>query len=38
MKDFMFVFRGPTPEDLKLSPEESQASMPKMVRLDPSVE
>lgn len=29
MKDFMFVFRGPTPEDLKLSPEESQASMEK---------
>lgn len=29
MKDFMFVFRGPTPEDLKMSPEESQASMQK---------
>jgi hypothetical protein len=29
MKDFMFVFRGPSPEDLKLSPEESQASMQK---------
>lgn len=29
MKDFMFVFRGPTPEDLNLSPEESQASMEK---------
>lgn len=29
MKDFMFVFRGPTPQDLKMSPEESQASMQK---------
>ncbi|HWK06372.1 MAG TPA: YciI family protein [Puia sp.] len=29
MKDFMFIFRGPTPEDLKLTPEESQASMQK---------
>lgn len=29
MKDFMFIFRGPTPEDLKMSPEESQASMQK---------
>jgi len=29
MKDFMFIFRGPTPEDLKLSPDESQASMEK---------
>lgn len=29
MKDFMFVFRGPTPEDLKMSPEESQANMQK---------
>jgi hypothetical protein len=29
MKDFMFIFRGPTPEDLNLTPEESQASMQK---------
>lgn len=29
MKDFMFIFRGPTPEDLNMSPEESQASMQK---------
>jgi hypothetical protein len=29
MKDFLFVFRGPTPEDLKLSPEDMQASMQK---------
>jgi hypothetical protein len=29
MKDFMFIFRGPTPEDLQLSPEETQASMQK---------
>ena len=29
MKDFMFIFRGPTPEDLKLTPEQSQASMQK---------
>lgn len=29
MKDFMFIFRGPTPEDLKMSPEQSQASMQK---------
>jgi len=30
MKDFMFVFRGPTPEDLKLKAlKESQASMQK---------
>lgn len=27
MKDFMFIFRGPTPEDLNMTPEESQASM-----------
>jgi len=25
----MFIFRGPTPEDLNLTPEESQASMQK---------
>ncbi|HXB92187.1 MAG TPA: YciI family protein [Puia sp.] len=29
MKDFMFIFRGPNPEDLKLTPEQSQASMQK---------
>jgi hypothetical protein len=29
MKDFMFIFRGPSPMDLDLSPEESQASMQK---------
>ena len=29
MKDFMFIFRGPTPEDLKMSPEQAQASMQK---------
>jgi hypothetical protein len=29
MKDFMFIFRGPTPEDLHLTPEESQAAMQK---------
>lgn len=29
MKDFMFIFRGPTPEDLNFTPEESQASMQK---------
>lgn len=29
MKDFMFIFRGPAPEDLNLTPEESQASMQK---------
>src|ERR1700759_2521313 len=29
MKDFMFIFRGPNPADLKLTPEESQASMQK---------
>jgi hypothetical protein len=29
MKDFMFIFRGPTPEDLKYTPEQSQASMQK---------
>ena len=27
MKDFMFIFRGPTPEDLNMTAEESQASM-----------
>ncbi len=29
MKDFMFIFRGPTPEDLNLTPEQSQAAMQK---------
>lgn len=29
MKDFMFIFRGPTPEDLKLTPEQSQTAMQK---------
>lgn len=29
MKDFMFIFRGPTYEDLNLSPEEAQANMQK---------
>lgn len=27
MKDFMFIFRGPSYEELKLSPEEAQANM-----------
>jgi hypothetical protein len=29
MKDFMFIFRGPTPEDLDLTPEQHQAAMQK---------
>jgi len=29
MKDFMFIFRGPNPEDMKMTPEESQATMQK---------
>ncbi|HEY6901922.1 MAG TPA: YciI family protein [Puia sp.] len=29
MKDFMFVFRSPSYEDLKLTPEQSQAAMQK---------
>jgi hypothetical protein len=29
MKDFMFIFRGPTPQDLNFTAEETQASMQK---------
>ncbi|MHA4810424.1 YciI family protein [Flavitalea flava] len=29
MKNFMFLFRGPSPEDLKFTPEQSQQSMQK---------
>jgi len=29
MKNFLFLFRGPSPEDLKLSPEETQGLMQK---------
>ncbi len=29
MKDFMFVFRSPSYEDLKLTPEQSQVAMQK---------
>jgi hypothetical protein len=29
MKDFMFIFRGPSPQDLDWTPEQSQASMQK---------
>lgn len=29
MKDFIFIFRGPSPEDLNWTPEQSQASMQK---------
>jgi len=29
MKDFMFIFRGPSPEDLNLTPEQGQAHMQK---------
>jgi hypothetical protein len=29
MKDFMFVFRGPSIEELNFTPEQSQASMQK---------
>lgn len=27
MKNFMFIFRGPSPEDLKMTPEQTQAYM-----------
>jgi hypothetical protein len=29
MKDFMFIFRGPSPEDLNWTPEQGQANMQK---------
>ena len=29
MKDFLFIFRGPSPEDLNMTPEQSQAAMQK---------
>jgi hypothetical protein len=29
MKDFIFIFRGPSPEDLNWTPEQSQESMQK---------
>lgn len=29
MKDFMFIFRGPSPEDLNWTPEELQTTMQK---------
>jgi hypothetical protein len=29
MKDFMFIFRGPSPEDMNWTPEQSQAAMQK---------
>ena len=31
MKEFMFIFKGPTYEDLTMSPEEAQANMHKWI-------